>query len=67
MRPSEELTVRFCFVCFDGANALKQLQTIKKNPSEMNLSFNEDFLSQNLTSLVDGVKRLKTFVQKHTN
>ncbi|XP_071534804.1 aspartate aminotransferase-like [Panulirus ornatus] len=60
LRPLEELTTRFCFVCFDGAEALRAL---KDHPSQENLS--DDFLRQHCLPIVKGIQSLRQWVLKH--
>ncbi|XP_069998079.1 aspartate aminotransferase [Penaeus vannamei] len=61
LRPPEEFTTRFCFVCFDGSNALEAAQG--KPASE---TLGDDFVRQYCSPVVEGVERLKSWVVKHT-
>lgn len=61
LRPADELTTRFCFVCFDGSQGLKVLET---TPTITSLS--DDFIHQYCRPIVEGVDSLKKWVLKHT-
>ena len=57
LRPSSELTTRFCFVCFDGKKALDAIKASK------NTVFNDDFVKENCTPIIEGVERIKTWIK----
>ena len=64
LRPSSELSVRFCFICFDGSKTLKQLQIMKDSGLEIK-EYDEQFVRENCSSIVIGIERLKKFVQNY--
>ncbi|MPC95663.1 hypothetical protein E2C01_090883 [Portunus trituberculatus] len=62
LRPSSELTTRFCFVCFDGAAALRTLRTLPSSSSPLG----DDFVREHCPTVVKGVESLKQWVVKHS-
>ncbi|KAL7630911.1 UNVERIFIED_CONTAM: hypothetical protein RMT77_018804, partial [Armadillidium vulgare] len=66
--PPEDLTVRFCFVCFDGSKALRAYQNLQENCFTVD-PFNDlgkEFIEKNCQNLVQGLERLKNWVKKHS-
>ena len=61
LRPVTELNTRFCFVCFDGKDALDEL-----NKTNLEV-LDEDFLKKYCTPIVEGVQLLKNWVIKIKN
>ena len=57
LQPENEFTVRFCFVDFDGKKAMALLNDFKE--------FNDDFVNAAAPRIVEGVLRLKQFVNKY--
>ncbi|XP_064643862.1 aspartate aminotransferase-like [Lineus longissimus] len=57
IRPLEELTVRLCFVNFDGAEALR----VSRNLG-LEKELNDEFLKLYCTQLYDGIKALSSWV-----
>ncbi|KAK4307444.1 hypothetical protein Pmani_020793 [Petrolisthes manimaculis] len=62
LRPVEDLSTRFCFVCFDGSKALRALEDLPKDTP-----ITDDFLHQHCLSLVKGVRQLKEWVVKYSH
>ena len=62
MRPKEELTVRLCFVDFDGKPAMSEDLSKWAAGSDQQLAFVEKFAPNIFTA----VANLKTFVKKHS-
>lgn len=62
LRPPEELTTRFCFVCFEGEAALRALE--KDLPEDYAIT--DDFLRQYCLPVVKGVESLKDWVLKYS-
>ncbi|KAK3856091.1 hypothetical protein Pcinc_037549, partial [Petrolisthes cinctipes] len=62
LRPAEDLSTRFCFVCFDGSKALRALEDLPKDTP-----ITDDFLLQNCLSLGPRVKQLKEWVVKYSH
>ncbi|XP_042212670.1 aspartate aminotransferase-like isoform X2 [Homarus americanus] len=61
LRPAEELTTRFCFVCFDGCSALRALDDLP-SPSH---HLSDDFLHKHCLPIVQGIQNLKEWVLKY--
>ncbi|XP_042859396.1 uncharacterized protein LOC122245532 [Penaeus japonicus] len=61
LRPVEEFTTRFCFVCFNGSKALEAVQGMPASES-----LGEDFVRRYCSPVAEGVDRLKSWVVKHT-
>ncbi|KAL7634953.1 UNVERIFIED_CONTAM: hypothetical protein RMT77_015334 [Armadillidium vulgare] len=68
LRPSNELSVRFCFVCFDGTQALKSYKALKDKGIKLDSSDEQGkkFLEENCQNLVQGMQRLKEWVRKYS-
>lgn len=62
LRPSSELTTRFCFVCFDGAAALQTLRTLPSSSAPLG----DHFVREHCPTVVKGVENLKQWVVKHS-
>lgn len=60
LRPEDELTVRLCFVNFDGAKALKESERIG-----LNQYLPDDFVQRFCTNVHDGIQALVRWIQKH--
>ena len=58
LREDEELTVRLCFVDFDGLFAMQMIGNYGV--------LDEHFVQRAAPKVVEGIQRLKSFVQKHT-
>lgn len=58
LREDEELTVRLCFVDFDGLFAMQMVGNYGV--------LDEHFVQRAAPKVVEGIQRLKSFVQKHT-
>ncbi|CAL4093633.1 unnamed protein product, partial [Meganyctiphanes norvegica] len=57
LQPAEELTTRFCFVCFDGRAALKALQDVP-----VSVDLDDKFVEQYAQPVVLGVQKIKSWV-----
>ena len=62
LRPSSELTTRFCFVCFDGSEVLRALRTLPATSAPLQ----EEFIRDHCPTIVNGVERLRNWVVKHS-
>lgn len=61
LRPSSELTTRFCFVAFDGAEALQALRALPDASGPLR----DEFVREHCQTIVKGVERLKQWVVKN--
>ena len=58
LRPAHELTVRLCYVDFDGTSAMQAL--------ERGETLDQDFMHAYMGNLVKGIAMLKQFVKKYS-
>ena len=71
LRPSEEFTVRLCYVDFDGAKAVEiyRKQSTNGHPGGTGSAFpndnDNDLVEAMAPRVVEGIKRLKAFAKKY--
>ena len=58
LMPQRDLTTRFCFVCFDGAEALAAVKAGE--------TLDDSFLEKHCSDLLAGVRRLQAWVRANS-